>query len=180
MASHCGNYCYIGQTVVTFERETRRHGSLPPSLSFSGRTAGEASQDVNPIRELDATSWRVTAWSRRMEEGGWGRSRGIVIFERGRRIFLRRKGCLEIWERREFIFSVANLREVWSYYIDEWIVDMNDNLDIFITIYISRNILKIYHFSIPSITRPQTQSNNKIDFFVDWNKIRVYRERIDW
>lgn len=63
-APHRGNYCYWAawHTVVTLQREARRHGSL---LSGMG---GEASQDVNPIRELDATSCpscRVTAQSRR-------------------------------------------------------------------------------------------------------------------
>lgn len=72
----------VADRGYTLQRETRR--DTDPSL------AGEASQDVNPIRELDATSWpscRVTARSRRVEEGGGGgRSRGIVIFERRRRI----------------------------------------------------------------------------------------------
>lgn len=67
-APHRGNYCYWAawHTVVTLQREARRHGSL---LSGMG---GEASQDVNPIRELDATSCpscRLTAQSRRVEEG---------------------------------------------------------------------------------------------------------------
>lgn len=55
----------VADRGYTLQRETRR--DTDPSL------AGEASQDVNPIRELDATSWpscRVTARSRRVEERG--------------------------------------------------------------------------------------------------------------